>query len=158
MKQEYSKEELLHKAAAFCSTCEHCSSEVEEKLTKWGASQAVQKEIINYLIKENYLNHSRFCAFFVKDKFKFNKWGKIKIAYALKSKQVEPELIAEALNSIDDDEYLELLVSLLKTKLKGLKFNSEYEKRGKLIRFALSRGFENRVIDTALKALNVTEE
>ena len=158
MTHEYTKDELLHKAAAFCSTCEHCSFEVEEKLTKWGASQAVQKEIINYLTKENYLNHSRFCAFFVKDKFKFNKWGKIKIAYALKSKQVEPEMIAEALNSIDDDEYLELLVSLLKTKLRGLKFNSEYEKRGKLIRFALSRGFENRVIDTALKALNVTEE
>jgi regulatory protein len=158
MTHEYSKDELLHKAAAFCSTCEHCSSEVEEKLTKWGASEVIQKEIINYLTKENYLNHSRFCSFFVKDKFKFNKWGKTKIAYALKSKQVEPELIAEALNSIDEDDYLDLLVSLLKTKLRGLKFNSEYEKRGKLIRFALSRGFENRVIDTALKALNVTEE
>ena len=158
MTHEYTKDELLHKAAAFCSTCEHCSSEVEEKLTKWGASLAVQKEIINYLTKENYLNHSRFCAFFVKDKFKFNKWGKTKMAYTLKTKQVEPELIAEALNSIDDDEYLELLVSLLKTKLRGLKFNSEYEKRGKLIRFALSRGFESKITDTALKALKVSEE
>ena len=158
MKREYTKEELLHKAAAFCSLSEHCSSEVEDKLTIWGATNIQQQEIMQYLIGENYLNHQRFCAFFVKDKFRFNKWGKTKIAYALKSKQIEPELIVESLNAIDDDEYLELLVSLLKTKLRGLKFNSEYEKRGKLIRFALSRGFENRVIDTALKALKVSEE
>jgi regulatory protein len=158
MKYEYSKDELLHKAASFCSLSEHCSLEVKDKLANWGASQAIVEEIIQYLEQQNYLNHRRYCSFFVKDKFLFNKWGKVKIAYALKHKQIDSELITEALDTIHDEEYLELLISLFTAKLRVLKFNSEYEKRGKLIRFAMSRGFENKVIDEALKAMKVREE
>jgi len=89
----------------------------------------------------------------VKDKFRFNKWGKFKISYALKAKGLDKGIIDDALNTIDDGEYEELLASLLKTKLVGLKYEFEYEKQGKLFRFAQSRGFENNIIERVLRSI-----
>lgn len=153
MIKEYSLEELLHKAASYCSISEHCISEVEEKLTAWGVSESDKQKIINRLMSEDFINQKRFCTYFVKDKFRFNKWGKIKISYALRQKGLSNELINTALLTIDEGEYQEMLASILKTKLVGLKFEYEYEKQGKLFRFAQSRGFENNVIDRALRTI-----
>ena len=154
MKKEYSLEELLHKAASYCSISEHCVSEVETKLDAWCVGCDDKSTIIKRLIAEDFINEKRFCIFFVKDKFRFNKWGKIKISFALKGKGIENALISEALNTINDGEYEELLASILKTKLVGLKYEFEYEKQGKLFRFAQSRGFENNVIEKALRSIN----
>ncbi len=154
MKKEYSLEELLHKAASYCSISEHCVSEVETKLDAWCVGCNDKSTIIKRLIAEDFINEKRFCIYFVKDKFRFNKWGKIKISFALKGKGIDNALISEALNTIDDGEYEELLASILKTKLVGLKYEFEYEKQGKLFRFAQSRGFENNVIEKALRSIN----
>ena len=153
MKKEYTIDELLHKAASFCSISEHCVSEVEDKLTAWGVSTEDKQKIIDRLISEDFINEKRFCIYFVKDKFRFNKWGKIKISYAMKQKGLSNEQINNALSTIDDGEYEELLASILKTKLVGLKYEYEYEKQGKLFRFAQSRGFESNVIDRILRSI-----
>jgi regulatory protein len=153
MKKEYTIDELLHKAASFCSISEHCVSEVEDKLTAWGVSAEDKQKIIDRLISEDFINEKRFCTYFVKDKFRFNKWGKIKITFALKGKGLDKELILNAIATIDDGEYEEMLASLIKTKLTGLKYEFEYEKQGKLFRFAQGRGFENNVIDRVLRGI-----
>ncbi|NDP19762.1 MAG: RecX family transcriptional regulator [Paludibacter sp.] len=153
MKKEYSLEELLHKAASYCSISEHCVFEVQEKLEAWGVSAEDKQKIIDRLISEDFINEKRYCNYFVKDKFRFNKWGKIKISFALKQKGLTNEKINSALELIDDGEYEELLASILKTKLTGLKYEFEYEKQGKLFRFAQSRGFENNVIERVLRTL-----
>jgi len=153
MKKEYTLEELLHKAASYCSISEHCISEVEEKLSAWGVSPTDKQEIIDRLLSEDFINEKRYCVYFVKDKFRFNKWGKIKISYALKQKGLSNELINTALSTIDEGEYQEMLASILKTKLTGLKYEFEYEKHGKLFRFAQSRGFENNIIDKVVRSI-----
>jgi regulatory protein len=153
MKKEYTLEELLHKAASYCSISEHCISELEEKLNAWCVTCDNKSKIIDRLIQEDFINEKRYCLHFVKDKFRFNKWGKIKISYALKGKGLDKMLISEALDSIDEGEYQEMLASILKTKLVGLKYEYEYEKQGKLFRFAQSRGFENNVIERVLRNL-----
>jgi len=151
MKKEYTLEELLHKAASYCSISEHCISEVEDKLNAWCIECDDKAKIINRLIDEDFINEKRYCAYFVKDKFRFNKWGKVKISYALKQKGLSDELINAALQTIDEGEYDEMLAALLKTKLTGLKYEFEYEKQGKLFRFAQSRGFESNVINRVIR-------
>ena len=151
MKKEYTLEELLHKAASYCSISEHCISEVEDKLNAWCIECDDKAKIINRLIDEDFINEKRYCAYFVKDKFRFNKWGKVKISYALKQKGLSDELINVALQTIDEGEYDEMLAALLKTKLTGLKYEFEYEKQGKLFRFAQSRGFESNVINRVMR-------
>jgi len=150
---EYSFDQLLHKAASYCSIAEHCTTEVDEKLQKWGASEVERNSIIDSLIEKDFINENRYAAAFVRDKFRFNKWGKMKISYALKMKRIAGAAVSEALSQIDDDEYQALLVDVLKSKLKSLKYGDEYERNGKLIRYAQSKGFEYEQIDCALRQL-----
>ncbi len=151
--KEYSFDELLHKAASYCSISEHCISELELKLKAWGIESEVSDKIIDRLKEEDFINEKRYCIAFVKDKFRFNKWGKIKISYALKQKGLENSLITNALNTIDEGEYQEMLAVLLKAKLKTIKWEYEYEKMGKLFNFAQSRGFESAIIDKVVRNL-----
>jgi len=153
MKKEYSYEELLHKAASYCSISEHCIADVNEKLTSWSVSDDDKEKIIEKLVKDDFINEKRYCNAFTKDKFNFNKWGKIKISYALKQKSISNDLINSALKTIDDGEYEEMLAVILKTKLKTIKWEYEYEKQGKLFAFAQTRGFESAVIDRVIRTL-----
>ena len=153
MKKEYSFEELLHKAASYCSISEHCISGVKDKVTAWGMSEDKKHKIIDKLIEDDFINEKRYCIAFTKDKFHFNKWGKIKISYSLKQKGLDSKLIDMALKTIDEGEYEEMLAVLLKNKLKTIKWEYEYEKMGKLFNFAQSRGFESNVIDRVIRTL-----
>lgn len=153
MKSTYTFDELLHKAASYCSIAEHCVSEVEAKLTAWNVPTADSKKLIARLIEEDFINEKRYCKAFVKDKFRFNKWGKIKIGLALKAKGLPADLINEATSLIDEGEYEEMLASLLKTKLSSISYRYEYEKQGKLFRFAQSRGFESTVIERVIRRI-----
>ncbi len=151
--KEYTFDELLHKAASYCSISEHCVSEVELKLKTWGLASDKTNEIIDRLIEDGFINEKRFSLAFTKDKFLFNKWGKIKISYALKQKGLDTKLITSALNTIDEGQYEEMLSEILKSKLKTIKWEYEYEKMGKLFQFAQSRGFESSIIDKVVRTL-----
>ena len=153
MKKEYSFDELLHKAASYCSISEHCTSEVQDKLIAWGVDEENRSKIIDKLTEDDFINEKRYCIAFAKDKFHFNKWGKIKISYSLKQKGLDSKLIDMALKTIDEGEYEEMLAVLLKNKLKTIKWEYEYEKMGKLFNFAQSRGFESNVIDRVIRTL-----
>ncbi len=153
MGKEYTFDELLHKAASYCSIAEHCVSEVNDKLQKWNVPAEQREEIINRLIAAGFINEGRYAKAFVTDKFRFNKWGKTKITLALKTKGISTEDISHAIELIDEGEYDEMLATILKSKLVGLKYEYEYEKQGKLFRFAQSRGFEPNVIERVLRNL-----
>ena len=142
--------EALNKAATLCSASEKCEWDIREKLRTWEVSDNEADKIIAHLKKEDFLDENRFTVSFVKDKFRFNKWGKIKIAYALKMKHISNDIIQEAMSAIDDEEYLATLHEILQSKQKGLKYKDEYDLRGKLTRFAQSRGFEYEVISRAI--------
>lgn len=153
MKKEYSFNELLHKAASYCSISEHCVADVEEKLRVWGVSNDERDKIILQLIEQNFINQVRYGKAFVKDKFMHNKWGKIKISLALREKGIEKEVINEAMQVIDEAEYEEMLARIIQQKLQTLTYDYEYEKQGKLFRFAQSRGFENNIIEKVIRRI-----
>ncbi len=141
----------LHKAAALCSKSEHCENDIYEKLLSYGSSEAEAAKIVQYLVAEKYISNERYAVAFVRDKFRFSKWGRIKIAYALRQKKIESALIQTALQEIDDDEYLCALRELLQDKKRHTKAKDKYDMQAKLFRFAASRGFESEAIQNALR-------
>lgn len=135
-------EQALSRAASLCSSSEHCSSEICKKVLQWGLTSAQAEDIIAYLIKEKYIDNSRFCRAFCLDKFRYNHWGRVKIAQMLRMLEMESSDINEGLDAIPEEEYLEVLSHVLAQKNRQLKDSDPYIRKGKLVRHALSRGFE----------------
>ncbi len=145
--------QALLKAMQLCSKAEKCSADLLTKLKDWGVSSEDQQKLIAHLREERFIDDERFATLYVREKFTFNQWGKIKIGYMLKGKQLPEALIHEALDTIDPAAYLETLTSLLSQKAHSIKCSDPYERKAKLTRFAQSRGFGFEEINQALKQI-----
>lgn len=135
-------DEILYKLAARCSVSEQCLSDITAKLDKYDLPEEEKTRILRHLVEEKYVDDGRYAKAYVRDKYRFNKWGRIKIAQGLRMKGIDSETISAAMEAIDEEEYLEILSDLIKTKRKSTKGRNEYEVNGKLYRFAAGRGFE----------------
>lgn len=149
--RELSEPEALNKAAAYCTTCERCISEVTAKLVSWGVDTVVQRRIVDRLLHENFVCEERYSHAFVNDKLRFNRWGRIKIAAALREKRLPGNLIKDALEQIDGDEYMNTLRDVIDAKRRELRGKDDYTSKQKILRFAASRGFEPNLIMQAIK-------
>lgn len=150
--------EALAFAAAYCSSSEHCKIEILDRINRFELSNDEQEKIIERLEKEGFLNEKRYVKAFVNDRFRYNKWGRVKIRYMLKQKRIEPSLIDECMEVISENEYHELLLLLLKQKRPTVKSKNPYELRGKMLRFAAGRGFEPHIVSSCLKELDIDED
>jgi regulatory protein len=101
---------------------------------------------MNTLIKENFINDKRYAEAFLKDKYHHNKWGKVKIAAQLRAKRIGAELIESALAMLDEDEYRQAIRDILASHRKFVKAKNQYDLKGKLLRFGLSKGFESHIL------------
>ena len=143
---EITETEALSRVAAYCSTAEHCRAEITEKLQRWSIPYDAIDRILARLEQEKYIDEERYCRAFVRDKYRFDKWGKVKIGQALQLKKIPQSVYFPFLNEIDEQEYLSILSGLLAAKRKSVRAENEYERNNKLVRFALSRGFEMKDI------------
>ena len=134
--------EALNKAAAYCTLCERCNSEVSTKLTAWGVPADEQEKIIAKLTSEGFINEARYCRAFVNDKVRFNRWGRIKIMAALREKRLSKEHITAAMEQIDEVAYTQALQEVIAAKRKELRGKDDYASRQKIVRHAASRGYE----------------
>ena len=148
--KEITEQEALSKAAAYCSSAEHCTAEVVAKLDAWGIPAEGQARILARLVQEHYIDEARYARFYIHDKSRFDKWGRNKIAQGLKLKKVPSAVYAGLLDELDEEEYLDGLRTLLAAKRKHVKARTDYERNGKLIRFALGRGYEMDAIRRCL--------
>ena len=135
------EEQALQKLAALCSQSEHCTSEMKEKMTRWGIEDDAQQRVMEYLVANRYVDDRRYARSFVNDKLKYNKWGPRKIEQALWMKHIDDSIRQEALDDVDNAEYICVLRPLLQSKRKTTKAESDYEMNQKLLRFAIGRGF-----------------
>ena len=141
----------LSRAAAYCSRQERCVYDVERKLEAWDVDREKFGAIIERLIKGKFIDESRYSVFFVRDKFRFNGWGRIKIRWALKQKGIAEKVINNALTEIDDAVYREKLTEILKGKYKQIRNKKdEYQAKAALVRFAQSKGYEQDLIFSVL--------
>ncbi len=173
------KEQALERLRSRCSRAEYCSGQIAETLRRWigrGAGrlpvasvaegEALQlcesdiPGIISQLKAEKFIDDSRFAAAFVRDKLKFNGWGPQKILYKLRSFGIDPAIINAAIsencNNVDEGALSgrDVLEKLLVKKWKSLKVEEPLQNRkSKVIRFAVGRGFEYGEIIAALEKI-----
>ena len=150
-------EDAYKKISLQCSRKEYCIFDIEKKMQKWELNLKQQKELISRLLKEHFIDESRYAEAFAKDKFRFNKWGKTKITYHLKQKRISTQNIDFALRCIDEDNYISLINNLLESKNKTIKSQNRYERKTKLLRFMLQKGFEYNLLNEAIEQLLSSE-
>lgn len=156
MNREMDEKDALARMAAYCSVAERCRSDVEGKLSRWGLESGVVESIVLSLEKDRFLDEERYSRAFIRDKYLFAKWGKVKIGQALRAKHISSEVYAPLLDEVvDEDDYLAGLRALLAAKRKTVRAANNRELEGKLIRFALGRGFE---MDDIRRCMDISEE
>lgn len=144
-------ERALSKCMSICSTSEKCINDMELKMQKWEVSFADQQKVVEYLIAEKYIDHSRFVRAFVNDKIKYNHWGKVKVRFHLKQKRIESKSIGTGLMEFPDDTYQEILKEEVIKKLKTTKASSDYERNNKVAKSLMGKGFEPGLVFSILK-------
>lgn len=143
----------LTKAMALCSRREYCIDDIQNKLQLWGVDNSDARKIISALVKENFINESRYATAYVRDKFKYNKWGKVKIASHLKSRKIPANAINSALNALDNEVYTKAVKDIILVHRKTLKAKNQYDLKAKLLRYGLSKGFESSLLYDILNDL-----
>ena len=150
----YSKDEALAKAKQYCAYQERSHSEVREKLYSFGLYKKEVDELLSELISDNYLNEERFALAYAGGKFRIKQWGRIKIKYALRQKQVSDYSIKKALAAIDNTDYEKTLEKLFDQKLKTLRSEKNiFTKKRKLQDHLMQKGYETDLIRMLLTDL-----
>lgn len=149
--RKYPSHEALAKLEAFCAYQERSSKEVLIKLQNWGFDFEESNEILQNLISKKFVDDRRFTEAFVSGKYKFKKWGRIKLKFELRSKGIQESLINEGFKIIDPELYFNNLLELAQRKWSELKDKDEWTKRNKLSRFLASKGYEMDLISDAVQ-------
>lgn len=152
----------LIKARKYCAYSERSKAEVEKKLRNLGAIGGDIPDIIEKLIKEGFLNETRFASAFASGKFRYKKWGKKRIAIEMKRKGLSEELIDKGISELSTEDYETTLDELLKKKWKQLErkivpddYESAFIAKQKLIKYALQKGYEMDIVMERVKNLKL---
>ena len=137
-----SETKALSCMANLCARRECCVFDIKTKLIRYDLDSEAIERIIEHLKKEKYIDELRFARSFINDKMRFNKWGRVKIDFALRQKRIPQDIITEAFSDFSDEQLNASLEDVLSAKWKTIKGKSEQDKRTKLIRFGLGRGYE----------------
>ena len=152
-KQYWSKDEAVINIQKYCAFQERCHREVRTKLLDHGIYGDLLEEIIAELISNNFLDEERFARTFARGKFRMKQWGRIKIKQELKSRDVSPYSIKEAMKEIDETEYYHVLQGLIDKKQRSAVYKNQFDKQKKLTDYALSKGYEYEVISQVLSQM-----
>ena len=149
------QKQVLYRAASFCAYQERSTKEVRQKMAEWELPEQDVGAVLEELTAQNYLNEERFARAFAGGKFRIKKWGRLKIKQELKLKGVSNEMIQRGLQEIDGDDYVATLHDLVAKKARTLRGETPLAMKQKLLRFALSKGFESDLTWDAINALGL---
>ena len=138
--------QVLHRAAALCSRKELSSGQIRAKLKEWKVDEPRTETIMKLLIEQKFVDDQRYASLFVREKFRLNRWGRVKIAHQLKQHGVGDEIIENALSEIDEDTYYRTCKDLMKGKSATIKDKNPFTRKGKILRYLSGKGFETDLI------------
>ena len=142
--------ELYDKLCNYCAYQERCASDVKQKMHKLKMEKEEYAAYIEKLKDENFLNEDRYVKYFVSGHAK-KKWGKTKMKAALGAKRIDSSLIKKYLDDMDEENYDEQIKAAAEKKWNSIKGNTLRDRKTKLLRFLLSKGYEMGKAVTAIK-------
>lgn len=151
MKKYMSEETALIRLADYCARGEHSSGELLERLAHWEIPEDARMRIMKQLAEQCYFDDERYARAYIKDKLRYQKWGRRKIEQGLWSKHISDDIRQRTLDEVDDEEYVAILHPLLQQKRRTIRAASDYERNGKLIQYALGRGYTMDIIRQCLQ-------
>ncbi len=134
------------KIRSYCAWGERCTKEVKDKLKILGASTLETEELTDQLIKEGFLDETRYASAFARGKFSGNKWGKIKIRGELARRNIEEDIIRQGLAEIDNEDYLRVLRKLIENKKRELKKKKGSRIKEKTAAYCIQKGYEPSLV------------
>lgn len=147
-----SPEEALVKLETLCVRSEQSQADCMEKLRRWGVDGGAARKIVDSLVDRRFVDDDRFARAYAADKIRFNRWGRRKVRMMLAAKKIASDLISSALEVVDDNEYEQLLLSLLRAKVRASAIECTFDGRTKLFRFGATRGFETELVGRIIKS------
>ncbi len=141
-RSERGKKALAH-MQRLCARREYCRYDLDFKLKRYELESQEREEILNSLVVDGFVDDSRYTRAFVRDKTTLNGWGPVKVRMALRQKRIDDSIIDGYLEEIPGEKTRSKLASLLRSKAGIVKEDeARVAVKAKLIRFALSRGFD----------------
>lgn len=157
-KKKLSESEAYTRLSALCAVAEYCTADMLKKMEKWELPEGAEERIMDKLKAEKFIDEQRYARAFVRDKFRYNHWGRKRIGMELGMKGIDKNVCLDALEEIDEEEYTSMLKQLIESKKKTFKGKTPYEVKMKLMRFAAGRGFEPAEISRCLDCGDIWEE
>lgn len=151
--KNYTPKEALIKAAAYCAYQERTQQEVRTKLYTYGLEPEDVEELIMRLSQEKMIDEERYAGAYVRGKYSLKRWGRRKIVQGLKAKGISDYCIKQGMKEIDPEVYEQNLLYLLEKKNATEKEKNPFARRQKLSYYLMSKGYENDLVQDALKSL-----
>lgn len=148
----WTRETALSHLADLCARSEQCESDLRQKMRQHAVPLQDADAVIDYLVEHKFIDENRYAFCYVRDKMRFNGWGRMKITMMLRAKRISSPVVKEAVEALDGDEYYAVLLKLLRSAVRGVDLN-DYTERMKLLRRLYARGFEPELIKDALDEL-----
>lgn len=144
---------IFNRLAWLCSRREYCSSGIMDLLRRKGVEGKEAAAVLERLLAERYVDDARYARAFARDKAHLAGWGSRKIAYALASKGIPAETVKEALSEVEDGESTRRMEEVIRGKWRSVKAATPQERRVKVLRFALSRGYDYAAVMKVVSSL-----
>ena len=147
--------QALQSLMRLAARSEKSSGDALRLMQRWEVPVVERQGVLQKLIDNRFIDDRRYAEAYVREKSRLSGWGARKIAMQLRGKGIAQDTIKEALMQLDGDDTKQRLVDKLRSKLKTTKAASQYELRGKLLRYALSQGFDYEQASEAVASVVV---
>lgn len=154
-RQPLSEAQAADKLAALCAASEHCRQEIVDKCKAWGLSPEEADRVAERLVKERFVDDSRFATLYVRDKARFAGWGPVKVRMQLRAKGIDDQTADDAIRAFDKSEWHDILLHALRQKHRATRKDDPRKLIASLVRFALQRGFDYAAIRQALDTMTI---
>ena len=157
-RRDKTPEQALAALMRLCARAEKSESDARRLMRGWGLADRDAEQVLGKLVRDRFIDDSRYAEAFVREKLRLSGWGEYKIRAALQRKGIARERIDAALAEADRGDTAGRLKRQLERKARTVRHATPCELKAKLVRYGLSLGYEyEAVLDAASEMTKNTE-